>query len=179
MCGGILTDAHGNSSINNLYACGECSSTGLHGANRLASNSLLEALVFANRIYEDAANKIDTIEFQEHIPDWNAEGTNEPKEMVRNTQSIRELKEIMTNYVGIVRSNERLDRALTRLHLLYEETERLYDTTAISPQLCELRNLITIGFLITRGASARKESRGLHYTTDYPERSDWAEDSLF
>ena len=177
MCGGILTDAHGNSSINNLYACGECSSTGLHGANRLASNSLLEALVFANRIYEDAAAKIDNIEFQENIPDWNAEGTNEPKEMI--TQSIRELKEIMTNYVGIVRSNERLERALNRLHLLYEETERLYDTTAISPQLCELRNLITVGFLITRGASARKESRGLHYTTDFPERSDWAEDSLF
>lgn len=179
MCGGILTDAHGNSSINNLYACGECSSTGLHGANRLASNSLLEAMVFANRIYEDAANKIDQVDFQENIPDWNAEGTNEPKEMVMITQSIRELKEIMTNYVGIVRSNERLERALNRLHLLYEETEKLYDTTTISPQLCELRNLITIGFLITRGASARKESRGLHFTTDYPEKSNYAEDSLF
>lgn len=179
MCGGILTDEYGHTSINNLYACGECSSTGLHGANRLASNSLLEALVFANRIYEDVVNRAENISFQENIPDWNAKGTNEPKEMVMITQSIRELKEIMTNYVGIVRSNERLDRALARLHLLYEETEQLYETTAISPQLCELRNLITVGFLITRGASARKESRGLHYTTDYPNKSDWAEDSLF
>jgi len=179
MCGGILTDARGHTSINNLYACGECSSTGLHGANRLASNSLLEALVFAHRIYEDVVQRNENVPIQENIPDWNAKGTNQPKEMVMITQSIRELKEIMTNYVGIVRSNERLDRALIRLHLLYEETEKLYETTAISPQLCELRNLITVGFLITRGASARKESRGLHYTTDYPHKSDWAEDSLF
>lgn len=179
MCGGIQTDANGHSSIQHLYACGECSSTGLHGANRLASNSLLEALVFANRIFLDAAERIDGIEMADQIPDWNAEGTNDPKEMVMITQSVRELKEIMTNYVGIVRSNERLDRALKRLHLLYEETEQLYETTTLSPQLCELRNLITVGFLITRGAALRKESRGLHYTTDYPEHSAWAEDSLF
>ncbi|MFN3939788.1 MAG: L-aspartate oxidase, partial [Chitinophagales bacterium] len=115
----------------------------------------------------------------ENIPDWNAEGTNIPKEMVLITQNIRELKEIMTNYVGIVRSNERLDRALKRLHLLYEEAEELYETTTISPQLCELRNLITIGFVITRGAKARRESRGLHYTTDYTQKSKWAEDTLF
>ena len=179
MCGGIQTDAFGRSSIQHLYACGECSSTGLHGANRLASNSLLEALVFANRIYLDAAKEIEGIEFQSHIPDWNAEGTTDPKEMVMITQSIRELKEIMTNYVGIVRSNERLSRALNRLHLLYTETEQLYETSTLSPQLCELRNLITVGFLITRGASIRRESRGLHYTSDYPQHSKWAEDSLF
>ncbi|MFN0276030.1 MAG: L-aspartate oxidase [Chitinophagales bacterium] len=179
MCGGILVDAFGNSTINNLYACGECSSTGLHGANRLASNSLLEALVFAHRIYLHASDKIHEVDYAENIPDWNAKGTNDPKEMVMITQSIRELKEIMTNYVGIVRSDERLKRALVRLHLLYEETEKLYETTTISPQLCELRNLITIGFLITRGAAARKESRGLHYTTDYPERSKFSEDSLY
>ncbi|MBC8047464.1 MAG: L-aspartate oxidase [Fimbriimonadaceae bacterium] len=179
MCGGIMVDAQGNSTIKNLYACGECSSTGLHGANRLASNSLLEALVFAHRIYLDVINKINFIEYTQNIPDWNAEGTNDPKEMVMITQSIRELKEIMTNYVGIVRSDDRLERALIRLHLLYEETEKMYETTTISPQLCELRNLITVGFLITRGAKGRRESRGLHYTTDYPERSLWAEDSLF
>lgn len=179
MCGGIQTDAFGHSSIQYLYACGECSSTGLHGANRLASNSLLEALVFANRIFIDACEKIDGIALADQIPDWNAEGTDDPKEMVMITQSVRELKEIMTNYVGIVRSNERLDRALTRLHLLYEETEKLYETTTLSPQLCELRNLITVGFLITRGAAIRKESRGLHYTTDYPHHSKWAEDSMF
>lgn len=179
MCGGIYVDEFGNSSIQNLYACGECSSTGLHGANRLASNSLLEALVFAHRIYLHASEKIHTIEFTETIPDWNAEGTNDPKEMVMITQSIKELKELMTNYVGIVRSDQRLERALARLHLLYEETEKLYETTTISPQLCELRNLITIGFLISRGAQTRKESRGLHYTTDYPLHSQWIEDSLF
>lgn len=179
MCGGIMVDKNGISSIKNLYACGECSSTGLHGANRLASNSLLEALVFAHRIYLDAATKIDTVEMQDDIPDWNAIGTNDPKEMVMITQSIRELKEVMTNYVGIVRGNERLERAMKRLHLLYVETETMYETTTISPQLCELRNLITVGFLITRGAAARKESRGLHYTTDFPDKSDWAEDSLF
>ncbi|MBK7038877.1 MAG: L-aspartate oxidase [Bacteroidetes bacterium] len=179
MCGGIMVDKNGISSIKNLYACGECSSTGLHGANRLASNSLLEALVFAHRIYLDAAEKINTLELQENIPDWNALGTNDPKEMVMITQSIRELKEVMTNYVGIVRGNERLERAMNRLHLLYTETENMYETTTISPQLCELRNLITVGFLITRGAAARKESRGLHYTTDFPDKSAWAEDSLF
>ncbi len=179
MCGGIMVDKNGISSIKNLYGCGECTSTGLHGANRLASNSLLEALVFAHRIYLDAAEKIDALEIQENIPDWNALGTNDPKEMVMITQSIRELKEVMTNYVGIVRGNERLERAMNRLHLLYEEAEKLYETTTISPQLCELRNLITVGFLITRGAAARKESRGLHYTTDYPSKSAWAEDSLY
>lgn len=179
MCGGIQTDAYGRTTIHHLYACGECTSTGLHGANRLASNSLLEALVFAHRIYLHASESIEYVAIQEGIPDWNAEGTTDPKEMVMITQSIRELKELMTNYVGIVRSNVRLDRALKRLHLLYEEAERLYETTTISPQLCELRNLITIGFLISRGAQARHESRGLHFTTDYPEHSPWAEDSLF
>ncbi len=179
MCGGILVDEFGRTSINNLYACGECSSTGLHGANRLASNSLLEALVFAHRIYLHAGENVSAINDDQIIPNWDAKGTNDPKEMVMITQSIRELKEVMTNYVGIVRGNERLERAMIRLHLLYQETEKMYDTTTISPQLCELRNLITIGFLITRGAKARTESRGLHFTTDYPAKSLWAEDSLF
>jgi L-aspartate oxidase len=178
MCGGVMTDEFGRTSIQNLYACGECAATGLHGANRLASNSLLEAMVFAHRIYEHASGKLMEQAWQTDIPDWNAEGTTDPVEMVLITQSLRELKDVMTNYVGIVRSNERLDRALKRLHLLYEETERLYDTTTLSPQLCELRNLITIGFLITRGAMLRKESRGLHYTTDYPQKGTWAEDTL-
>jgi L-aspartate oxidase len=178
MCGGIMTDEFGQTSIQNLYACGECAATGLHGANRLASNSLLEAMVFAHRIYVHASARFLQQGWQTDIPDWNAEGTTDPVEMVLITQSLRELKDVMTNYVGIVRSNERLDRALKRLHLLYEETERLYDTTTLSPQLCELRNLITIGFLITRGAMLRKESRGLHYTTDFPQKGAWAEDTL-
>ncbi len=168
MCGGIRVDSMGLTSINQLYACGECSCTGLHGANRLASNSLLEAMVFAHRIADDVLAKVDNIHFQEGIPSWNAEGTMTPKEMVLITQSLKEVKEVMSSYVGIVRSDVRLTRALDRLFLLYTETEDLYNTTTLSPQLCELRNLITIGYLITRSASMRRESRGLHYTTDYP-----------
>lgn len=169
-CGGIETDEVGQTSINNLYACGECTATGLHGANRLASNSLLEAIVFSHRIYLDAKEKIKEVYVEEEIPDWNAEGTTQPKEMVLITQSMKELKEIMSSYVGIVRNNIRSTRALDRLNILYKETEDLYNKTVLSPQLCELRNLITIAYLITRSANMRKESRGLHYTTDYPNK---------
>jgi L-aspartate oxidase len=170
-CGGIQTDEWGRSSIRNLYACGECASTGLHGANRLASNSLLEALVFAHRCAEHAAVTIDTVEPQLAVPDWNASGTREPKEMILITQSLKELQAIMSDYVGIVRNDVRLERATRRIDLIHEETEALYRTTTLSPQLMELRNLITIGYLIVKGATFRKESRGLHYTTDYPEKS--------
>jgi L-aspartate oxidase len=166
-CGGISVDEMGRSSINRLYAAGECSSTGLHGANRLASNSLLEALVFAHRIAHEAIEKLDGFDIKSGIPDWNAEGTTQPLELVLITQSWKELKDIMSYYVGIVRSNVRLKRALDRLFILYGETEELYNTTTLSPQLCELRNLVTIGYLITRSASIRHESRGLHFTTDY------------
>jgi len=170
-CGGVKADIMGRTSIGNLYCCGEVSSTGLHGANRLASNSLLEALVFSHRCMEDAMAVIDNIPFQLDIPEWNAEGTSEPKEMILITQSIKELQMAMSDYVGIVRSNVRLERAMKRIDLLYEETEQLYKTTTLSPQLCELRNLITIGYLIVKSAQFRKESRGLHYTVDYPEKS--------
>ncbi|MBK8502422.1 MAG: L-aspartate oxidase [Saprospiraceae bacterium] len=170
MCGGIKVDEMGRSSILNLYAAGECTSTGLHGANRLASNSLLEGLVFGSRIALEVNSMIDLVPVKDGIPDWNAEGTTVPKEMVLITQSWKELKEIMSSYVGIVRNNVRLKRALSRLHLLYEETEELYQTTTLSPQLFELRNLITIGYLVTRSAEMRRESRGLHFTTDYPDK---------
>jgi L-aspartate oxidase len=170
-CGGIQTDERGRSSIRNLYACGECASTGLHGANRLASNSLLEALVFAHRCAEDVSKAIDSIPLCPGIPDWNASGTREPKEMILITQSLKELQAIMSDYVGIVRNDVRLERAMRRIDLIHAETEALYQTTTLSPQLMELRNLITIGYLIVKGASFRKESRGLHYTTDYPEKS--------
>ena len=105
-------------------------------------------------------------------------GTTDPKEMVLITQSWKELKDIMSSYVGIVRSNVRLQRALDRLWLLYSETENLYNTTTLSPQLCELRNLITIAYLVTRSASMRHESRGLHYTTDFPDLLDHREETL-
>lgn len=170
-CGGIKTDEWGQSSIRHLYACGECASTGLHGANRLASNSLLEAMVFAHRCYENSCKEIATVDGFKDIPDWNAEGTMIPKEMILITQSLKELQQIMSDYVGIVRSNVRLQRAARRLDMLHEETENLYEKTVVSPQLCQLRNLITVGYLIVKGASFRKESRGLHYNTDYPYKS--------
>jgi len=175
-CGGIKTDEWGRSSINNLYACGECASTGLHGANRLASNSLLEAMVFAHRCYVDAVSCIDGITHHPAIPDWSAEGTSEPKEMILITQSLKELQQIMSDYVGIVRNTIRLERAMKRIDLLFDETEHLYQNTSVSPQLLELRNMITVGYLIVKGAAFRKESRGLHYTTDYPEKSRLVQD---
>ncbi len=171
-CGGIKTDEYGRSSIRHLYACGECSSTGLHGANRLASNSLLEALVFAHRCAEDAAAKIDSLPFHTEVPDWNASGTTDPQEMILITQSLKETQQVMSDYVGIVRNDVRLERAMHRIDLLHDETEELYKTTTPSPQLCELRNLITIGYLIVKSAQFRKESRGLHYNTDYPNKSE-------
>jgi L-aspartate oxidase len=138
----------------------------------------LEGLVFADRIHQDLIKNIDHIHYEESIPEWNAEGTTEPKEMVLLTQSLKELKEIMSSYVGIVRTDVRLKRALDRLHLLYQETEALYHNTIISPQLCELRNLITIAYLITKAAQMRKESRGLHYNTDHPDQFTYQETTL-
>lgn len=175
-CGGIKADEWGRSSIQQLYVCGECSSTGLHGANRLASNSLLEAMVFAHRCYLDVVAGTESGRYNEvlsgNIPDWNAEGTSEPKEMILITQSLKELQQVMSDYVGIVRNDIRLKRALKRLDLLWEETEQLYQGSSISPQLLELRNLITAGYLIVKGADFRKESRGLHFNTDYPGKSE-------
>jgi len=179
-CGGIKTDEWGRTSINRLYACGECSSTGLHGANRLASNSLLEAMVFAHRCYLDVVDRSPEPSkvlasgngMEVVIPDWDAKGTSEPKEMILITQSLKELQQVMSDYVGIVRNNIRLQRAMRRLDLLWEETEKLYESSSLSPQLLELRNLITVGYLVVKGAGFRKESRGLHYNTDYPYKSE-------
>ena len=178
-CGGIKTDEHGRTSIKNLYAAGECASTGLHGANRLASNSLLEAMVFAHRAYIDSISNINLHTVpqpaggdggSDAIPAWKTDGTNAPKEMILITQSVKELKLLMSDYVGIVRNNERLQRAMKRLDLLYTETEALYQKTIVSPQLCELRNMITVAYLIVKCAEFRHESRGLHFNTDYPGR---------
>ncbi len=168
LCGGIKVDENGRSSINRLYAIGECSSTGLHGANRLASNSLLEALVYAESASKDAVHQIKTHEWQLRIPQWNDEGTSLTEELVLITQSRREVGELMSNYVGIVRSNLRLKRAFDRLELLYHETENLFDRSIVSKEICELRNVINVGYLVIIQAMERKESRGLHYTLDYP-----------
>ncbi|MFZ9661386.1 MAG: L-aspartate oxidase [Chitinophagaceae bacterium] len=171
-CGGIKADEWGRTSIRQLYAIGECASTGLHGANRLASNSLLEAMVFAHRASVDASANINDISLCMDIPDWSTEGTNKPKEMILITQSLKELQLVMTDYVGIVRTNMRLQRASRRLDLLHEETEELYRQTILSPQLCELRNMITVSYLVVKGAQFRNESRGLHFNTDHPYKSD-------
>jgi len=175
ICGGIQVDQQGRTSIINLYAAGECTNSGLHGANRLASNSLLEGLVFGYRVAKDVLENIDYKEIRDEIPDWDTEGTTSPKELVLITQSWKELKEIMSYYVGIVRTNIRIRRASKRLSLIYEETEDLYRNSNISVQLCELRNLITIAYLVTKGAEMRKESRGLHYNTDYPHKFEYLE----
>jgi len=167
-CGGIKVDEFGRTSIRHLYASGECSSTGMHGANRLASNSLLESIVFSHRASLDAVQCVKEPSFVNEIPDWNAEGMVLNEEMVLITQSLKELQAIMTSYVGIVRSNLRLKRAFDRLEILYQETEDLYDKSIVTVKICELRNLINVGYLIIKGAINRKESRGLHYSLDYP-----------
>ena len=168
LCGGILVDLDARSSIHRLYAVGECACTGLHGGNRLASNSLIEAVVYADAAAKHAATIIDTLSYQENIPAWNDEGTCSNEEMVLITQSLKEVGQIMTTYVGIVRSDLRLKRAWDRLDILYEETESLFKRSTASRDICELRNMINVGYLIMRQAIERKESRGLHYTLDYP-----------
>lgn len=171
LCGGILVDTDAQSSISRLYAVGECSCTGLHGGNRLASNSLIEAVVYADAAAKHASSVVDSYEIRHDVPDWNDEGTRHPEEMVLITQSLKEVGQIMTAYVGIVRSNLRLDRAWNRLDILYEETERLFKCSKASREICELRNIINVGYLIMRQAKERKESRGLHFTVDYPPKT--------
>jgi L-aspartate oxidase len=169
LCGGIKTNEYGKTSINRLYAAGEVASTGLHGANRLASNSLVEGVVFAHRAaVKSIENYLAGIDIPNNIPDWNDDGTIYPEEMILITQNYKELQQIMSNYVGIVRSDLRLKRAITRLEIIFKETEELYKKTKLNQKLCELRNLINIGYLVIKMADERKESRGLHYSVDYP-----------
>ena len=140
----------------------------MHGANRLASNSLLEAAVYSHRAAMDAKDEIKNIEFCDDVPDWNAEGMVLNEEMSLITQTQRELQQIMSNYVGIVRSDVRLNKAFKRTKVIYEETEELYNRSVLTPQLCELRNMVANAYLIISMAMKRKESVGLHYTIDYP-----------
>ena len=168
LCGGIKVDTNAESSIQRLYAVGECSCTGLHGGNRLASNSLIEAVVYADAAARHAMEVKDRYQIRHDVPEWNDEGTSLPEEMVLITQSIKEVGQIMSAYVGIVRSDLRLKRAWNRLDILYEETERLFKRSTASREICELRNIINVGYLIMRQAMERKESCGLHYTVDYP-----------
>ena len=171
LCGGIKVDLDACSSIKRLYAIGECSCTGLHGGNRLASNSLIEAVVYAEAAANHSLAHLEEYAFNEAVPEWDDEGTMTNEEKVLIAQDIKEVGQIMSNYVGIVRSNLRLKRAWTRLDLIYEETEELFKRVKATPDICELRNMINVGYLITRQALERKESRGLHYTTDYPKHA--------
>ncbi len=168
LCGGTKVDLDACSSIRRLYAVGECSCTGLHGGNRLASNSLIEAVVYAEAASRHAMAHIDEYAFRDDVPEWNDEGTLHNEEMVLISQSAKEVCQIMSSYVGIVRSDLRLKRAWNRLDILYEETEALFKSSKVTREICELRNIINVGYLIMRQAMERKESRGLHYTIDYP-----------
>lgn len=170
MCGGILSDLNGRTSINRLFVLGEASMTGVHGANRLASNSLLEALVFADKANAECRTEIKKYKHIESskIPDWDDSGTENTEEWILISQNKHEIKQIMSNYVGIVRSNFRLHRALRRINLIRDEIETFYKKTKVSRELLELRNMALISYLIIRSALMRKESRGLHFSTDFP-----------
>ena len=169
-CGGVKVDADGQTSVRRLYALGETSCTGLHGANRLASNSLIEAVVYADRAARHASERLDRTEFQEGIPDWDFEGTRHTEEMLMIIQSKREMQQIMSNYVGIVRSNLSLKRAMRRLELLWQETEELYARSKPNRELCELRNMIAVAYLVIKQGREIKESVGCHYNMDFPNR---------
>lgn len=166
LCGGIRVNEWGQTNIGFLYAVGECSCTGLHGANRLASNSLLEAVVFGHRAYLKTVVLLAGAQLPGAIPDWNDAGTTHPEELILVTEIQRELEAIMSNYVGIVRSNRRLKRAMDRLELLYLEHEQLYRQSKVSVPICELRNMIEVAYLVIKMAMSRRENRGLHFNLD-------------
>lgn len=180
-CGGVFTDLVGRTNIKNLFACGEVAMTGVHGANRLASNSLLEAIVFSERA---ATTSIEIVSNQKNqipeIPEWDDSGTFNTEEWILISHDRKEIQEIMWDYVGIVRSDLRLERAIRRLNFIHEEIENFYKKTKITEPLIELRNLVLVALLIAKSALMRKESRGLHYNTDYPQKDDinWKKDTI-
>lgn len=169
VCGGVLADPRARASISGLLACGEVACTRLHGANRLASNSLLEALVFAHRAAGAAREHAAAHTWRAEIPAWDESNTENTQEWVLIAHNRQELRRVMSSYVGIVRSTLRLERAARRIRLLHEETEEFYQRTRLSVELCELRNLVHVAHLIVSSAIGRRESRGLHYMVDFPE----------
>lgn len=175
-CGGIKTDLNGKTNIKNLYACGEVTMTGVHGANRLASNSLLEAVVFSDMIYKSIKRENKRTSSLKSISDaimnWTDKGTVNAEEWILISHNKREIKEIMSDYVGIVRSTYRLERALRRIEMMKNEIKDFYKKTKVSVELLELRNLAAVAYIIIKSATERKESRGLHYMLDFPERND-------
>ena len=179
-CGGVVVDRQARTSIAGLFACGEVTCSGLHGANRLASNSLLEALVYAHNAVEPAREHAASAGWNERVPDWDESNVEHPKEWVLVSHNREELRRVMQSYVGIVRSELRLRRAARRVDLIYRETEDFYQRTQLSAELCELRNLAAVAHLIVSCAQRRHESRGLHTMADYPETDpDQRHDTLF
>ena len=177
-CGGVVVDQHGHTDIANLYAIGETSFTGLHGANRMASNSLLECFVYARSAAADISRQVAHVELPDQLPHWDASMVTDSDEDVIIAHNWDELRRFMWDYVGIVRTNKRLLRAQHRVRLLLSEIDEFYSNYRVSRDLIELRNLALVADLIIRSAMLRKESRGLHYTLDYPELAELAEDTI-
>ena len=173
-----MVDQHGHTDINNLYAIGETSFTGLHGANRMASNSLLECFVYARSAANDIIQQATKVPMPEDLPQWDASLVTDSDEDVIIAHNWDELRRFMWDYVGIVRTNKRLLRALHRVRLLQYEIDEFYSNYRVSRDLIELRNLAVVADLIIRSAMRRKESRGLHYTLDYPQLSDSIVDTI-
>jgi len=165
LCGGIEVDLDGKTSLNNLFACGECTKTGLHGANRLASNSLLEAMVYAHNIFKYHRDH-DLESLNIDIPDWDDKGTSITKEHIIIQHNLKQLQAIMRDYVGIVRSDSRLEGAIKRLGLIYVDVEALYKTSKITTSLCELRNMLNVAHLIVNQSLERKENKGGFFNID-------------
>ena len=169
-CGGIYTDLKARTDLAQLYAIGECTFTGLHGANRLASNSLLECVVFADAAYQDLVKNRGSIEvYQRALPAWDESQVSDPDEQIVVSHNWDELRRFMWDYVGIVRTDKRLERAMHRIDLLQDEIREYYSNFKVNGDLIELRNLVMVAELIVKSAMQRKESRGLHFTLDYPE----------
>lgn len=163
ICGGIKVDTYGETSIKNLFACGECAKTGLHGANRLASNSLIEAIVYSHRSFIAIKDTYQNIVIPSDIPLWDDANTSQNQEKILITHDRKDIQKIMSDFVGIVRSNERLEKAAKRIDILYQENKILYKKATLSVPLCELRNLITNAYLITQASIERKENKGGFY----------------
>jgi L-aspartate oxidase len=182
MCGGIATDMHGRTDLHRLYAVGETACTGLHGANRLASNSLIEALVYSHVAVQQAVKDVETLDFSvtPDPPSWDEVGTTDSDEVIMVSQNWDEIRRFMWNYVGIVRSNKRLERAKRRIEIIQQEIQEYYWDFKVSADLIELRNIAMVAELIIKCARHRKESRGLHYNIEFPYRDDerWQKDTV-